>query len=126
VIVLHDSANPVQCWFKVSCSGKSGWKPHFTIRNGDGPEGQIIGRIRGPCCQCSGPCCDDVDFHITDSDEKNAIGKIAKQWSGWHECFTDADTFSIAFPMDMDVRAKAAYMGALFLIDFMYFEKKQN
>lgn len=101
------------------------WSPHYTIRT-EGYEGTVIGRIRGPCCQCSGPCCDDVEFPITNDKEDTEIGKIAKHWAGWQEFFTDADTFSVKFPIDMDVRAKAAYIGATFLIDFMYFEQKQN
>ena len=28
------------------------------------------------------------------------------------------------FPMDLDVRAKATLLGAAFLIDYMFFEKK--
>jgi len=102
----------------------SKWKPHYTIRTP--MDHQVVGRIRGPCCICSGPCCDDVDFKITNDQEDADIGKISKQWSGWQEFFTDADTFSVTFPMDMDVRTKAAFIGATFLIDFMYFEKQNN
>ena len=31
-----------------------------------------------------------------------------------------------SFPMDLDVRMKATLIGAMFLIDFMFFEKAQN
>ena len=40
--------------------------------------------------------------------------------------FTDSDNFGISFPMDLDVRMKATLLGALFLIDIMFFEKKNN
>ena len=30
------------------------------------------------------------------------------------------------FPMDLDVRCKATLIGAAFLIDYMFFEKKAN
>ena len=33
---------------------------------------------------------------------------------------------SPSFPMDLDVRMKATLIGAMFLIDFMFFEKKGN
>ena len=33
---------------------------------------------------------------------------------------------SYSFPMDLDVRMKATLIGAMFLIDFMFFEKKGN
>ncbi len=55
------------------------------------------------------------------------VGKISKHWSGIaREAFTDADNFGVSFPMDLDVRMKATLLGALFLIDFMFFEKAKN
>jgi len=102
---------------------QSCWKPNMTLRTSDH---EILGRIEGPCCQCSGPCCSDVEFPVA-SVEGHVIGKITKQWTGFiKESFTDADTFGITFPMDMDVRMKAVMIGALFLVDFMYFEQKKN
>jgi len=45
------------------------------------------------------------------------IGKISKQWSGLgRELFTDADYFSVTFPLNLDVRMKALVFAALFLI----------
>ena len=32
----------------------------------------------------------------------------------------------VRFPMDLDVRCKATLIGAAFLIDYMFFEKKAN
>ena len=55
------------------------------------------------------------------------VGKISKQWSGvLKEAFTDADNFGISFPMDLDVKIKATLLGAVFLIDFMFFEETEN
>ena len=73
------------------------------------------------------------------------MGTITKQWSGLgKEMFTDADNFGINFPMDLDVKVrehcfaalpviiiqfsqmKATLLGALFLVDFMYFEKQNQ
>uniref|UniRef100_A0A1I8H9U7 Phospholipid scramblase n=1 Tax=Macrostomum lignano TaxID=282301 RepID=A0A1I8H9U7_9PLAT len=69
-------------------------------------------QIRGPVCICQGPCC------TWDQD---------KQWSGFiREYFTDADNFGVSFPMDLDVKIKAAMVGAVFLIDFMFFENNQQ
>ena len=72
------------------------------------------------------------------------VGKISKQWTGvMKEAFTDADNFGVNFPVDLDVKVKskqltgggryilhtnsfqikATLMAAVFLIDFMYFEK---
>ena len=70
------------------------------------------------------------------------VGMITKQWTGFaKEAFTDADNFGISFPLDLDVKVifminfpdsisilqvKATLLGALFLIDFMYFEQPNN
>jgi len=42
------------------------------------------------------------------------------------EAFTDADTFGINFPIDLDAKIKAVLIGACLLIDFMFFEKSNN
>lgn len=45
------------------------------------------------------------------------VGRINKQWRGCcAETFTDADSFGVTFPLDMEVRTKALVIGALFLI----------
>lgn len=95
--------------------------PRFVIKDEAGTE---ILKIEGPLCPCS--CCGDVDFNVVTMDG-NEVGKITKQWSGIaREAFTDADNFGISFPLDLDVKVKATLLGALFLIDFMYFEQQQN
>lgn len=38
------------------------------------------------------------------------------------EMFTDADNFAATFPLSICKEAKATILGAVFLIDFMYFE----
>lgn len=54
-------------------------------------------------------------------------GKITKKWSGLlKEGFTDADNFGVMFPAEWDVKLKALFIGAVFLIDFVHFENKGN
>ncbi|MGD2186301.1 MAG: phospholipid scramblase-related protein [Desulfobacterales bacterium] len=54
-------------------------------------------------------------------------GKITKKWSGLlKEGFTDADNFGVMFPAEWDVKVKALFLGAVFLIDFVHFENKGN
>lgn len=94
------------------------WKPKFSILNANREK---VLRINGPCCPCS--CGSDVNFHILPLEGETPIGKVTKQWAGLvREMFTDAETFGISFPMDLDVKMKAVLMGACFLIDFMFFE----
>ena len=38
------------------------------------------------------------------------------------EGFTDADTFVLSFGQNMDLSTKIILLGAVFLIDFMYYE----
>lgn len=51
-------------------------------------------------------------------------GEIVKKWSGlFRETFSDADNFGVNFPEGMDAGQKALLMGAVFLVDFVHFEK---
>ncbi|KAK6731004.1 hypothetical protein RB195_007461 [Necator americanus] len=86
---------------------------------------EVILRIDGPCC-CLLCGCQDKEFPVTlPSDEH--IGFITKKWGGvLREMFTDADIFGVTFPINLDVRAKAALLGATFLIDFMEFEQNRR
>ncbi|OON15218.1 Scramblase, partial [Opisthorchis viverrini] len=88
--------------------------------------GKQVLRIHGPSychCACFG---EDINFKVMSADGNTEVGRITKQWSNIvQEMFTDADNFGIAFPMDLDVRIKATLIGAVFLIDFMFFEDNQ-
>ena len=80
--------------------------------------------VTGGACFCQGICCpEDIEFEVS---EKSAgiVGKILKHWAGCaEEAFTDADNFTIIFEdKSLEVAEKALLFGALFLIDFMYFE----
>uniref|UniRef100_A0A182Y0X4 Phospholipid scramblase n=2 Tax=Anopheles stephensi TaxID=30069 RepID=A0A182Y0X4_ANOST len=95
--------------------------PQFSIKD---QNGDTVLKISGPFCTFS--ICGDVEFEVLSTNGAQ-VGKISKQWSGLgREMFTDADHFGINFPMDLDVRVKATLLGALFLIDYMFFEKSGN
>merc|ERR1719340_560803 len=97
-------------------------EPQFVVKDQDG---NVALRIEGPFCTFS--ICGDVEFKVLSPDGSAEVGKISKQWSGFlKETFTDADNFGINFPMDLDVKMKATLLGALFLVDFMYFEKQNQ
>ena len=40
--------------------------------------------------------------------------------------FTDADNFGLEILREMEVRSKFLLMGAIFLIDYMYFENNSS
>ncbi|KAJ8300330.1 hypothetical protein KUTeg_021849 [Tegillarca granosa] len=121
-IAIEAPVGNIVGYVKQECSS---WVPRFVIRDSDHND---ILRIKGPCCICQGICCTwDQEFPVFSSDEQHEVGKISKQWTGLvKEMFTDADNFGVSFPADLDVRVKATLIGAVFLIDFMYFEQKQN
>ena len=71
--------------------------------------------------QMFGPILHPWTFQIRDGEIE--YGKITKKWSGLlKEGFTDADNFGVMFPTEWDVKLKALFLGAVFLIDFVHFE----
>ena len=69
----------------------------------------------------------DQNFRTYCTLDGTEVGKITKQWTGIvKESLTDADNFGVTFPLDLDARVKATLLGAVFLMDFMYFEEPSN
>jgi len=95
-------------------------RPVYSVLDQSGEE---VLQIRGPVC--TDFCCGNVEFDVLSVDGTE-VGKIVKNFSGFlKEIFTDADTFSVSFPVDLDVKVKATLLAAVFLIDFMYFENNE-
>ncbi|KAE8604282.1 hypothetical protein XENTR_v10014654 [Xenopus tropicalis] len=96
--------------------------PKFIIQN-ESKEDVLI--VIGPYLTSS--CFGDVIFEVKTLNEESTIGKICKYWSGFvNDVFTNADNFGIEFPVDLDVKLKAALIGTCFLIDLMYFEQSSD
>jgi len=75
--------------------------------------------------QLFGPILHPWTFMIRKSGEE--IGSITKKWSGlFKEAFTSADNFGVTFPTELDVTMKSLLLGAVFLIDFVHFERRHN
>lgn len=75
-----------------------------------------------PCCACG-----NIEFPVTSLANPVKIGAITKYKGDFlKEMFTNADTFGVDFPINLDPRMKITLIGATFLVDFMYFEDKQN
>ncbi|MBF0227547.1 MAG: scramblase [Desulfobacterales bacterium] len=69
-----------------------------------------------------GPILHPWTFNIFQKGIEN--GKITKKWSGlFKEAFSKADNFGVEFPNKAGTTQKALLMGAVFLIDFVHFEK---
>jgi len=73
--------------------------------------------------QLYGPILHPWTFQIKKEDVE--YGQLTKKWSGLlKEGFTDADNFGVIFPREWDVKLKALFLGAVFLIDFAHFENR--
>ncbi len=78
-------------------------------------------------CQLYGPILHPWTFQIRErfGDIEQESGKITKKWSGaLKEVFTAADNFAIEMPPGKSVEAKSVLLGAVFLIDFIHFERQ--
>jgi uncharacterized protein YxjI len=52
------------------------------------------------------------------------VGRITKRWTGMlKESLSDADNFALSFPAELQLQHKSVLLGAVFLIDFVHFEK---
>ncbi|XP_038078973.1 phospholipid scramblase 1-like [Patiria miniata] len=104
---------------------QSWWYPNYDILN---VAKEKVLKIKGPFWFCQNVCCtDDIDFNVMSPDLSTEMGKLSKQWGGIiKEHYTNADNFAISFPMDLTVEMKACLLGAVFLVDFMYFEKPKS
>ncbi|XP_025078675.1 phospholipid scramblase 1-like [Pomacea canaliculata] len=98
------------------------------------PPGQTIGYVHEVCDPCEGVgkihnvrgnLIALETIQIRELDNTTQVGTITKQFGGLlREGLTDSDSFTVTFPLDLDVNMKAVAIGAAFLIDFMYFEEK--
>ncbi|XP_054931252.1 phospholipid scramblase 1-like [Dermacentor andersoni] len=97
--------------------------PNFSVLDS---QGNVVLLIKGPFCTTS-ICCEDVVFNILATDGVTQLGAITKNWTGMcREAVTDADNFTVTFPLDLDVKIKAVLLGAVFLIDYIYFESSSG
>ncbi len=103
------------------------------------PAGKLLGKIRRefslftkkfkvedaqgvPLYDICAPALHPWTFTISQNGAE--AGEILKKWSGLgKEAFTDADNFSVRFPQGSNEEQKATLLGALFLIDMVYFEQ---
>lgn len=105
------------------------FSPRYVVRDKDSVDRL---EIKGPkwafCCTCK--LMGNVEFKIKSLEgTKEHCGRISKEFESFEldrsqhaRVSSDADNYGISFPLDMDPRMKATLLGAVLLIDFMYFE----
>ncbi|CAF3268925.1 unnamed protein product [Rotaria sp. Silwood2] len=99
------------------------WRGHLSMRDAGGKEHL---RVIGPCCICQGVfcCCCENKFTIYAAEDEGdtELGAIYKEYAGFvNQAFTGAEKYTIKFPVSLPVQMKAVALGALFLVNFMYF-----
>lgn len=95
----------------------SAWRSRFSLL--DASENTVM-RIEGPGCNFA--CCGDIEFGIFSLDGAR-IGSIQKHFTGiLQETFTDFDDFTITFPLNIDAGVKATLLGAVNLINHLFFQ----
>ncbi|CAM9771128.1 unnamed protein product [Sphacelaria rigidula] len=128
-------------------------RENVTVFHGPKEEGRVIGRVTQSCCggcctpklnvlskkgerelMVKGPCiigdCCGVKFDVL-TDKKKKVGEVKKLAPASladiaKEIATDADKFTISFPMDLKVETKATALVALLIIDLLFFEYGGN
>lgn len=112
------------CWWCI---------PKFDINTSDGTReynlhppscccGTAINCFAMGCCNCC-----KVPFDVIDAVSGERVGRITKVWSGAvKETFTDADHFETDFPLTATAAAKARLLGAVFLLNQVFFEDSHH
>ena len=88
-------------------------------------------KVSATCMQpgiyCRLPCgpCKRVIFEIRDR-SGTQVGEIQHVWSGCCKSLIDVDNYAIRFPLGATWQQKASLINTVFLLDFLYFERKQD
>lgn len=134
-MTMKDESGSVLGWstsgFQCTCVQK------IDVHNSTG---ELVYRVSPPHC-CGGCCiqcydskhgngcmCFKVPFYIYPAgDLENDVGNITKQWRGFGtEVFSDADTFTVEFPENVDANMKANLLGTTFFLNSAFFERQKN
>jgi len=77
-------------------------------------------------------CCNDVVYQVHDKND-NVVGYMTRYWAGgkstgcgWCIECCNAGTYVLEFPTDATTEQKSALIGAQLLIDFAYYQYKNN
>eukprot|EP01062_Namystynia_karyoxenos_P080547 TRINITY_DN8692_c0_g3_i1.p2 TRINITY_DN8692_c0_g3~~TRINITY_DN8692_c0_g3_i1.p2 ORF type:complete len:298 (+),score=99.27 TRINITY_DN8692_c0_g3_i1:95-988(+) len=99
--------------------------PKMEVQNAAGGE---LAVVKGPSCCFGGltECCCDQEFNVDFADGQS--GRIVRQRpedlkGAATTLFTDSDTFALELPAEMAAQDKAAMLGTLLLLDYMFFEQ---
>lgn len=85
--------------------------------------GMCVDICAAGCCSCK------IPFYLYEPNQDEPgkhVGEICKVYGGARkEIFTDADTFNIKYPPNIDGTMKANLLGSTFLLNQLFFEGQQ-
>ncbi|MBN1493980.1 MAG: scramblase [Candidatus Omnitrophica bacterium] len=82
----------------------------------------ILDRASNAVFEITGPLWHQWIFTVKQN--KTSVGTIVKKWAGLgSEALTDVDNFALTLSSSLDETEKKLIIGAVFLIDFVHFEK---
>jgi Scramblase len=135
-------------WCCCACIPSQQCRQNMYAMSGDGV---LLGRVEQPCWFCMpqldvyderqgvdsppvmsahGPCCNchcARSSWIVRTPDGERVGKVAKQWSGSKEFYSDADNFKVQWDEERtDNQTKSLFVTLTFLLDFLFFEDEKN
>ena len=88
--------------------------------------------VTASCCQCILLCPGMIgksyagQFDILDPSNNQPIGSIIKEPATFSEMVTDADSYTVNFPVNANAFDKLLLMGLTILADYQYFESNSS
>ena len=96
------------------------------------PHGKLKYIVSADCCQCILMCPGflgktyEGQFDIYDAVTNQNVGTIVKEPATYSELATDADSFTVNFPVTANAYDKLLLMGLTIMIDYQFFETNAN
>uniref|UniRef100_A0A061S7R1 Phospholipid scramblase n=2 Tax=Tetraselmis sp. GSL018 TaxID=582737 RepID=A0A061S7R1_9CHLO len=119
-----------RCWELACCPG--GYM-YYAVKGAAG-DPQFYLRVMYPslcngCTNCCAPTCLNTAFvvDILDADSRTHLGHLKNVFPGFNcRCLADASNLVMGFPSKATPEQRALLLGALFLVEYVYFEKSDN
>ncbi|CAL8089447.1 unnamed protein product [Orchesella dallaii] len=93
----------------------------YSVYNSDNVEILKIVGMEGANCCCAWASCEDVDFQICLPDGVTPIGRISREWD-----YSVEDICGALVSLRVDIKTKSLILAAVFLIDFSFYEGRED
>jgi len=106
---------------------------YFAVKGPNGDTQFYLRHKMPSCCNgcvnlCAPTCCNKVfEVDVLDADGTTVLSRMINVFPGINcRCIADSSNLAIEFPSKADPQQKALLLGALFLVEYIYFEKTSN